>query len=190
MNPDVWESTPHPGDSLFACGRVTNASGDLMHILASGTEFTYTIEGATVSGIGFWDSQDGHHGGTVIEWAGGWLHVWGDTTSNATYAHPATFRGNTHILAAPISRFWFLNGVPENALQIDGQFAEGVELPRVSADGVGYPFQASGDMLQVSDSGLLALGYAGTLHLTLQVFIPDPVEPATWGRIKALYSNR
>ena len=186
---------PAVGDPLTIVGRVSAASAPFADLLPSGPyELTYAVDGATCVGLGYWDGpcSDGYD----ATFHNGVLTFYLDTTPDADFTNPATFRDGEVVLLAQVKPLVLMNDDPYEACPMEPDkpdlhaylsFIGGTWFARVSHDGTGFVGLDLGEIDDNVPAGLQALGYTFRVDGTVDIFGPVPVMPTTWGRVKALY---
>ena len=154
-------------------------------------ELTYVFESYACSFSAHGDDQDC----ITAEFAFfdlGRMRVYLDTSPDADFANPATFRDGQLVLSAsafPLQLYKETNCVTGERFvqQAVIRFLGGAWFSRVSSNGVGFLAANQGEFRGDIPAGLTALGYVGQSHSIIDIVVPNAVQSTTWGRIKALY---
>ncbi len=187
-----WTNLPNLEDSLWIFGSVAEVHAPFDDLVPAGPyELTYVFEQyacvwsvhgedliCSVTDIAIFDL--------------GSIRVYLDTSPDADFADPATFRDGERVLVAtahPLQLFTELHCVNgrryvQRAVM---QFVGGTWFARVSRNGVGFTGGNFGEFWGDIPAGLRALGYIGQSESHVDILVPTAVTSTTWGRIKALY---
>jgi hypothetical protein len=186
----VGAPSPYEGDTMVILGRVAEFGGplaDLNH--RPHPEYTYVISDLVSGGWTEWfDPIPPGDGGWFVEFTGGVLRIYKDSANAANYDNRSTFSNGEVLFEADCTRLviGYIPGIDLPEIHFTG----GTLFDRVSKDGAGLPgtLDWSFDTDEVP-ADLTALGYRGLVTGVVQVNFPVGVEPATWGRLKALYDH-
>ncbi len=187
-----WTNLPNLEDSLWMFGTVTDVNAPFEDLLpAEPYEITYVFEHYAC----IWAVHGEDLVCSVTEIAIfdlGVIRVYLDTTPDADFANPATFRDGELALSAtahPLQLFTELHCV--NGRRYEQRaimtFVGGAWFPRVSLNGVGFVAGNDGEFRGDIPAPMTALGYVGQSASVINIVEPTAVEPTTWGRVKALY---
>lgn len=187
-----WTNLPNLEDSLWIYGTVAQANAPFTDLLPpGGYELTYVFDSYACSWSTYAEDMM-----CIIAYLAffdvGTLRVFLDTTPDADFANPATFRDGVQVLVAtayPLQLFkeeHCMNGI-RYVQQAFMRFTGGVWFARVSREGVGFVGHNEGQFWGDIPQGLSALGYIGQSQSVVDVVVPNAIETTTWGRIKAMY---
>ena len=187
-----WQNLPNLEDSLWIYGSVSAVNAPFVDLIPVGPyELTYVFDSYAC----IWASHGGDQTCTLAELAFfdlGSIRVFLDTTPDADFANPASFRDGQQVLVAnayPLQLFMendCVTGI-RYVQQAVMQFRGGAWFSRVSQNGVGFIAGNQGEFRGDVPAGLIALGYVGQSHSKVDIVVPNAVASTTWGRIKALY---
>lgn len=187
---------PEYGDPLVMVGLVSAVGAPLDGLLPAGAhELTYVFEGSACYEYGMWDNIP-CSGGEFAAFQGGTVTFYLDTTPDADFANPASFRDGEVALLAQSTHLFVADDDPQEAcpqvpdvpdVVASFSFVGGAWFSRVSSNGFGW-YGSSGNELEFDvPAGLVALGYIFRVEGAVTVHAPVAVESTTWGRVKALY---
>jgi hypothetical protein len=187
-----WENLPELEDSLCIFGSVARVGAPFDDLVPAGPhELTYVFESYACvfarHGTDFECSNS-----EIAVFAGGSIRVYLDSTPDADFADPATFRDGELVLDARSDPMLLLMEDHcvtgrEYMQRAFVEFVGGAWLPRVSKDGVGFAGANIGEFRGDIPADVRALGYVGQSQGRIDVETPTAVEATTWGRVKALY---
>ena len=187
-----WENLPNLEDSLWIYGTVADVNAPFDDLLPAGPyELTYVFESYACS----WASHGEDQECVTAEFAFfdlGRIRVYLDTSPDAEFASPATFRDGQLVLTAsafPLQLYTEINCLTGQHFvqQAVITFTGGAWFSRVSHNGVGFLGRNVGEFRGDIPTGLEALGYIGQSVSAIDVVPTTAVEATTWGRIKAMY---
>ncbi len=186
---------PDYGDPLTIVGRVAAVSAPFDDLLPAGPyELTYVYEGAACTQFGNWDNIP-CSGGLFGTFEGGTVSFYLDTTPDAEFLAPDTFRDGELVLLAQSSYVYVADDDPSGCPMLPNPpdvvayfaFIGGSWFDRVSHNGAGFDAGSRGELDYDVSPVLQALGYIFRVDGTVDIDGPVPVEMTTWGRVKALY---
>ena len=186
-----WQNLPNLEDSLWIFGSVADVNAPFDALLPPGAyELTYVFDSYAC----VWSSlgTDGCSNTAFAFFDLGSLRVYLDTTPDADFTRPATFRDGTLVLLAtahPLQLFMEDHCVTgERFVQRTVMyFVGGAWFAHVSQNGTGFVAGNLGEFRGDIPAGLAALGYVGQSTSVVNILVPNSVEATTWGRVKALY---
>jgi hypothetical protein len=193
---DYFVDTPVDADSVgvVVLGTVTGSRLPIegLPVDRPGTEITVAVTGLQFQNAILWDCQD--FGGISYEMNGGWFRVFADDTPDADPADPSTYEDGELLLEGTVTSY--ATGLlscldcPSCVVHNEGlvEFTGGSLFPSVSRDGVGYRAWFTHDQSPAGDP-LSSQGVFTTGDGRLMIYVPTPVRPATWGRVKALFGD-
>lgn len=184
---------PMYGDWLTIVGPVSAFRAPFADLdtATPGVEYTYRMSGLTMVQWSLWDDFEHNEGGYGLQYEGGLLEIFRDTTPDANFNDPATFADGELLLTGTIPSFalvFWSSYVPPQSAAV--QFTGGSLFARVSEHGVGTTAFNSGNFVFNRSSlpaGILQAGYFARSQTKLDVELPVPVQPTTWSGIKALF---
>ena len=193
-----WSGTMGLNTPLTLVGVITSVGAPLKdHLPSPPYELTMVIE-ATSSNVGNFDGPC--TGGTYWAFYESAIAIYLDTTPDADFANPSTFRDGEMILQADVSPISIKDDDPaescpmaEDAPDLFTQmwFTGGTWFPFVSDLGVGYYANAHAEIAGHAPDvppELQALGYVLRVDGGLDLWIPVmATKPTTWGAVKSLY---
>ena len=187
-----WINLPELEDTLWIYGSVAQVNAPFDDLVPAGAhELTYVFDSYLCTWATHGDDLECITAELAI-FNFGRLSVYLDETPDATFASPATFSDGQLVLRAdayPLQLFMethCVSGVRyvQRAILT---FTGGAWFDRVSKNGEGYLGANQGQFRGDISDALKALGYIGQSTSTIDVLVPNAVEPTTWGRIKAMY---
>jgi hypothetical protein len=185
---------PDYGDPLTIVGRVAGVGQPFEGLLPAGQELTYVFEGASCTQWGVWDDFECLVGGIYGTFQNGTVAFYLDSSPDANFAIPQTFRDGELVLLAQLSSVLVLNYDPTNCPSLPApdvyayfMFVGGSWFSRVSNHGVGWNAVSEGELDGNVPPDLQALGYTFRVDGSVDIDGPVATSPTTWGRVKALY---
>jgi hypothetical protein len=188
---------PPLGSPLLVVGMVTGVTAPFDDLLPSGPyEITWIASGATCNGYGNWDDFNCNRGGTIIDFGGGTISFFLDTTPDADFTNPSTFQDGELILVANTPAMHVSNDDPDGYCVTDDRpdvylsfsFVGGSWFNRLAPGTVSYGRgEIPGSYPDMIPEPLRALGYVLRIDGSIDVVGPVAAEPVTWGHVKALY---
>ena len=190
-------TSAHPdyGDPLTMVGRVAEVRDPFTNLLPPGAELTYVFEGSTCAEWGNWDSPP-CDGGIYGMFSSGTVSFYLDTTPDADFTNPSTFRNGEIVLVAETPVVVVLDADPQGVCPMLPDepdmtayltFVGGTWFSLVSNQGVGFNGKSEGELDGNVPAELRALGYTFRVDGSVDIYGPVAVTSATWGSIKALY---
>lgn len=184
---------PAIGDWMLLVGRVTGFQAPFADIDANqpGVEYSYRMTGSTLNGWGIWDDFEHNQGGTFVTYSGGWLEIYRDTTPDADFANVDTFADGELLLRASLGTLYLTSGstyYPSQDCLVT--FTGGTLFDRVNNHGAGTTGHNVGTFRTNRNqfpAPIAATGYFASSQSQLDIELPVPVQPTTWGGIKAQY---
>ena len=196
--PDGFPGSVYPNlnDPLSMVGRIASVDAPFAGLVPPGNwEITYVLEGASCAGGGIWDNIP-CSGGTFGWYQAGTLTFYLDTTPDADFLMPASFRDGDPILVASVTRVDIWDDDPTGACPfVEEQpdwscsfvFTGGTWFDEASSNGTGFEGRTIGEIYGSPSPVLYAIGYRFELDGTIDVIAPVATQQSTWGAVKAMY---
>jgi len=187
------DANPNYGDPLTIVGRVAGVGPPFEGLLPAGHELTYVFEGASCTQWGVWDDFQCLVGGIYGTFQNGTLAFYLDSSPDADFASPQTFRDGELVLLAQLSSILVLNNDPTSCplpapdVYASFVFVGGSWFSGVSHQGVVLSAGSEGELDGDVPPDLQALGYTFRVDGSVDIDGPVATSPTTWGRVKALY---
>jgi hypothetical protein len=185
-------NSPMEGDNLLILGKIAafQAPFEDLNPADPELEFTYRMRNLTVAVTGIWDDFTHHESGIYVEYTGGVLEIYRDTSPDADYVDPGTFADGEMILSASMTWLDLILYSSQTPPQDGGLvFTGGTLFNRVSEAGVGFTANNEGNFAMNPDvipDNLEELGSNAMSQTVININPGVPVRSTTWGRIKAL----
>jgi len=176
-------SEQRTGDVLNIFGFVSALRSPFDDIIdpESAYEVTYTYEQFICNDHGNWNDSNNYTNNWYANYSSGIIRIYLDDTPDADYSDPNTFKDGTMLLEAMYDSL-LLGTVPSLVGQF--HFTGGTLFDRVSRNGVGYIGHNIGAYWCYAPIDIWLLGYVGTTHSTIDIYVP---YPSSWGEIKSIY---
>jgi hypothetical protein len=196
-----WDPVVYVGAPLSIFGIVNNVGALFTDLLPPGSyEMTCVFEGATCDQWGAWDDFV-CTGGIYGSFDGGTMSIYLDTTPDADFMSPASFRNGELVLQAQTQTTFATDddpnvGCPMVADRPDVQtwftFSGGSWFHRVSSGGIGMTGVGEGEVHDRYPYNvpvqLRVMGYIFPIDDgTMDIFGPVATKPTTWGHVKSLF---
>ena len=186
---------PDYGDPLIMQGRVAAVGAPFDALLPpGGYELTWVFQGSACTAW-FWGDAQPCSGGLGGFFEGGTLAIYLDTTPDADFLDPYTFRDGMQVLLATTEAIDATDDDPQEVCPMlpDNSdvttyltFVGGTWFPVVSPQGQGLQGMCNGELEPGVPAALQAI-YIFPVDGTVDIYGPVSTRETTWGHVKALY---